>query len=142
YAQIVEEKAMLRRLIAAAAQIASAGYAGGEDAQAIIDEAERRILEISQRRHGSGFLNIKDVLMETYERIEMLYTNKGGVTGLPTGYPDLDRMTSGLQNSDLIIVAARPSVGKTAFALNIAQNVALHTQVPVAIFSLEMPAIQ
>src|SRR5690606_24130603 len=79
---------------------------------------------------------------ETYERIEMLYTNKGGVTGLPTGYPDLDRMTSGLQNSDLIIVAARPSVGKTAFALNIAQNVALHTQVPVAIFSLEMPAIQ
>jgi len=142
YAQIVEEKARLRRLIAAAAQIASAGYAGGEDAQAIIDEAERRILEISQRRHGSGFLNIKDVLMETYERIEMLYTNKGGVTGLPTGYPDLDRMTSGLQNSDLIIVAARPSVGKTAFALNIAQNVALHTQVPVAIFSLEMPAIQ
>ncbi len=142
YAQIVEEKAMLRRLIAAATQIASAGYTGGEDAQMIIDEAERRILEISQRRHGSGFLNIKDVLMDTYERIEMLYTNKGGVTGIPTGYPDLDRMTSGLQNSDLIIVAARPSVGKTAFALNVAQNVALHAQVPVAIFSLEMPAIQ
>jgi len=142
YAQIVEEKAMLRRLIAAATQIASAGYAGGEDAQMIIDEAERRIMEISQRRHRTGFLNIKDVLLNAYERIEMLYTNKGGVTGLPTGYPDLDRMMSGLQKSDLIIVAARPSVGKTAFALNVAQNVALHAGVPVAIFSLEMPAIQ
>lgn len=142
YAQIVEEKAMLRRLIAAATQIASAGYSGGEDARVILDEAERRILEISQRRHGAGFLNIKDVIMQAYERIEMLYTNKGGVTGLPTGYPDLDRMTSGFQKSDLIIVAARPSVGKTAFALNVAQNVAIQAQVPVAIFSLEMPAIQ
>ncbi|MBO2531311.1 primary replicative DNA helicase [Planifilum fulgidum] len=142
YARIVEEKAILRRLIRTATQIASAGYAGGDDVAEIIDEAERKILDISQRRIRKAFLPIRDLLMDTYERIEQMHENRGGLTGIPTGFPDLDRMTSGLQRSDLIILAARPSMGKTAFALNLAQNVALHAGETVAIFNMEMPAIQ
>src|SRR5690606_33951352 len=94
------------------------------------------------RKHTSGFVSIKDVLIETYDRIEMLQQRKGDITGIPTGFVELDRMTAGLQRSDLIIVAARPSVGKTAFALNISQNVATRTGKNVAIFSLEMGANQ
>ncbi|MFS8512282.1 MAG: replicative DNA helicase [Planifilum fulgidum] len=142
YARIVEEKAILRRLIRTATQIASAGYAGGDDVAEIIDEAERKILDISQRRIRKAFLPIRDLLMDTYERIEQMHENQGELTGIPTGFPDLDRMTSGLQRSDLIILAARPSMGKTAFALNLAQNVALHAGETVAIFNMEMPAIQ
>lgn len=142
YARIVEEKAILRRLIRAATQIATSGYAGGDDVAEIIDEAERKILDISQRRIRKAFLPIRDILMDTYERIEQMHENQGKLTGIPTGFPDLDRMTSGLQRSDLIILAARPSMGKTAFALNLAQNVALHAGETVAIFNMEMPAIQ
>lgn len=142
YSQIVEEKAMLRRLIRAATQIVSNGYASSEDVGEMINEAEQRILEISQRRTGNGFISIRDVLMEVFDRVEFLYNHKGGTTGIPSGFPDLDRMTSGFQRNDLIIVAARPSVGKTAFALNIAQNVGVHTKETVAIFSLEMSAAQ
>src|SRR5690606_1684990 len=142
YARIVEEKAILRRLIRTATQIASAGYAGGDDVAEIIDEAERKIVDISERRIRKAFLPIRDLLMDTYERIEQMHENRGGLTGIPTGFPDLDRMTSGLQRSDLIILAARPSMGKTAFALNLAQNVALHAGETVAIFNMEMPAIQ
>src|SRR5690606_14831827 len=119
YARIIEEKAMLRRLIRTATQIAASGYSAAEDVRELISEAERRILEISNRR-GEGFVSIRDVLMDVFERVEYLYHNKGGITGIPSGYPDLDRLTSGFQKSDLIIVAARPSVGKTAFALNVA----------------------
>lgn len=142
YAQIVEEKSMLRRLIRTATQIVSNGYASSEDVGLMLNDAEQRILEISQRRFSSGFVSIRDVLMEVFERVEFLYSHKGGTTGIPSGFHDLDKMTSGFQRSDLIIVAARPSVGKTAFALNIAQNVGVRAKETVAIFSLEMGAAQ
>ncbi|MDR0267861.1 replicative DNA helicase [Paenibacillus sp.] len=142
YAQIIEEKSMLRRLIRTATQIVSEGYSGGEDVSGMLSDAERRILEISNRRTGSGFVAIRDVLMEVFERVEVLHQQSGNTSGIPTGFVDLDKMTNGFQRSDLIIVAARPSVGKTAFALNIAQNVAVRANETVAIFSLEMSAPQ
>ncbi|MBD2871796.1 replicative DNA helicase [Paenibacillus arenilitoris] len=143
YAQIVEEKSMLRRLIRTATNIVSDGYANSDDVAVLLGDAEKKILEISNRRSGSGFISIRDVLMEVFEKVEMLYTNRGGgPTGIPSGFTDLDRMTAGFQRSDLIIVAARPSVGKTAFALNIAQNVGVRARETVAIFSLEMSAAQ
>lgn len=141
YAEILEEKAMLRRLIRAATQIVSSGYASAEDVNQLISDAEQKILEISNRR-GDGFISIRDVLMEVFERVEFLFNHKGGTTGIASGFPDLDKMTSGFQRNDLIIVAARPSVGKTAFALNIAQNVGVRAKESVAIFSLEMSASQ
>lgn len=142
YAQIVEEKSMLRRLIRTATQIVANGYAEGEDVRHLLNDAEQRILELTGQRGTHGFVSIRDVLMEVFERVEYLYNRKGGVTGIPSGFPDLDKMTSGFQRSDFIIVAARPSVGKTAFALNIAQNVAVRAGETVAIFSLEMSASQ
>ncbi|MVP00739.1 MULTISPECIES: replicative DNA helicase [Paenibacillus] len=142
YAAIVEEKSMLRRLIRTATQIVSDGYASAEDVGLMLSDAESRILEISQRRNSNGFISIRDVLMDVFERVEFLYSHKGGSTGIPSGFNDLDKMTSGFQRSDLIIVAARPSVGKTAFALNIAQNVGVRAKETVAIFSLEMGAAQ
>lgn len=142
YAQIVEEKAILRRLIRTATEIATSGYSGGDKVSHVIDQAEKKILDISQRRIRKGFVPIKDVLMETFERIESLHYNQGKLTGVPSGYTDLDRMTSGFQPSDLIILAARPSMGKTAFSLNLAQNVAVRANLPVAIFNLEMSAPQ
>ncbi|WP_438433633.1 replicative DNA helicase [Gorillibacterium sp. sgz500922] len=142
YAQIVEEKSMLRRLIRAATQIVTNGYASEDDIGGLLSEAEARILEISNRRGGNGFISIRDVLMEVFEKVEFLSQNKGGTTGIASGFRDLDKMTSGFQRSDLIIVAARPSVGKTAFALNIAQNVGVREKETVAIFSLEMGASQ
>ncbi|TYP75363.1 replicative DNA helicase [Paenibacillus methanolicus] len=142
YAQIVEEKSLLRRLIRTATQIVSNGYAAAEDVGIMLNEAEQRILELSNRRSSSGFVSIRDVLMEAFERVEILYSNKGTSTGIPSGFVDLDKMTAGFQRNDLIIVAARPSVGKTAFALNIAQNVGVRAKETVAIFSLEMSAVQ
>ena len=100
------------------------------------------MMEVSNRKNAGDFKHIKDVLVETYDNIELLHTRKGDVTGIPTGFRDLDKMTAGFQRNDLIIVAARPSVGKTAFALNVAQNVATKTDENVAIFSLEMGADQ
>lgn len=143
YAKIVEEKALLRRLIRTATQIAATGYAGAEDIPSVLNEAEKKILEISQRRiRGGGFIPIRDALMESYEQIENLHFNKSGITGTPTGFVDLDRMTSGLKGSELIIIAARPAMGKTAFALNLAQNVAVRSNQTVALFNLEMSAPQ
>ncbi|CAN7760046.1 replicative DNA helicase [Paenibacillus sp. LjRoot153] len=142
YAAIVEEKSMLRRLIRTATQIVTNGYANEDDVGAMLSEAEAKILEISQRRSSSGFVVIRDVLMEVFEKVENLYSNKGGSTGIPSGFIDLDKMTSGFQRSDLVILAARPSVGKTAFALNVAQNVGVRAKETVAIFSLEMGAAQ
>ncbi|AEH49735.1 replicative DNA helicase [Parageobacillus thermoglucosidasius] len=142
YARIVEEKSILRRLIRAATSIVQDGYTREDEVDVVLDEAERKIMEISQRKHAGTFQNIKDVLVQTYDNIEMLHNRKGEVTGIPTGFTELDRMTAGFQRSDFIIVAARPSVGKTAFALNIAQNVATKTDENVAIFSLEMSAQQ
>ncbi|GGE05892.1 replicative DNA helicase [Marinithermofilum abyssi] len=142
YARIVEEKAILRRLIRTATEIATSGYNGGEEVARVIDQAEKKILDISQRRMSKGFTPIKELLMDTFERIESLHYNQGKLTGVPSGYADLDRMTSGFQASDLIILAARPSMGKTAFSLNVAQNVAIRAGKPVAIFNLEMSAPQ
>lgn len=142
YAKIVEEKALLRKLIKVATQIASSGYAAQEEVEEILNQAERSILDIAGSQTQDGFVPIKDVLVETYERIEKLHNSDSEITGIPSGYRDLDRMTSGFQKSDLIILAARPSVGKTAFALNVAQNVAARADETVAIFSLEMSASQ
>jgi len=142
YSKIVEEKAILRKLIRVATEIASTGYTASEDVGSLIGDAEKRILEISQKRSNDGFIPIKSVLMETIDRLEYLHHHKGEITGIPSGFTDLDKMTSGFQKSDLIILAARPSVGKTAFALNVGQNVAARAKQPVAIFSLEMSASQ
>lgn len=142
YAKIVEEKSLLRKLIHTATQIAMSSYTSSEEVTEIVDEAEKRILEISQHRIRGEFVSIRDVLVETYEQIEALHLNKSGIRGTPSGFVDLDRMTSGFQKSDLIIIAARPSMGKTAFALNVAQNVAIRTGETVAIFNLEMSAPQ
>ncbi|MDQ0176285.1 replicative DNA helicase [Bacillus chungangensis] len=142
YARIVEEKSLLRRLIKTATTIAQDGYARQDEVEEVLDEAERNIMEVANRKNTSAFQNIKDVLVKTYDNIELLHHRKGDVTGIPSGFSELDRMTAGFQRNDLIIVAARPSVGKTAFALNIAQNVATKTEENVAIFSLEMGAEQ
>ena len=142
YARIVEEKSLLRRLIRTATNIAQEGYSREDEVAELLDEAEKDIMKVAQRKNSGSFQNIKDVLVRTYDNIEELANRKGDVTGIPTGFAELDRMTAGFQRNDLIIVAARPSVGKTAFALNIAQNVATKTDETVAIFSLEMGAEQ
>ncbi|WP_026675537.1 replicative DNA helicase [Alkalihalobacterium bogoriense] len=142
YCQIVEEKSVLRRLIRVATNIAADGYTSEDEVDAILNDAEKTILDVAQRKNTSAFISIKDVLVEAYDRIEMLQNQTGDITGIETGFSELDRMTAGFQRNDLIIVAARPSVGKTAFALNIAQNVATKTSENVAIFSLEMSAGQ
>ncbi|MBP1932313.1 replicative DNA helicase [Ammoniphilus resinae] len=142
YCRIIEEKAILRQLIRTATKIVTDGYNQSDELQFMLSDAERNIMQISQKRSSGGFQHIKDVLMDAYERIETLSTKKGDITGIPTGYPDLDKMTSGLHGSELIILAARPAVGKTAFALNVAQNVAARAGETVAIFSLEMGAAQ
>lgn len=142
YCRIIEQKGVLRQLIRTATKIVADGYNQSEDLGHLLSDAERGIMQLSQKRSKGGFQHIKNVLMDAYERIESLSTSKGEVTGIPTGYPDLDKMTSGLQKSDLIILAARPSVGKTAFALNVAQNIAARAGKVVAIFSLEMAAAQ
>lgn len=140
YAKIVADKALLRNLIQAANKIVAAGYEQDEDVSAIVEDAERGILEVSERRNSIGFQAIEDVLQETFRNIDQLAQNDEEITGIPTGYPALDKMTAGLQQGELIILAARPAVGKTAFALNIAQNIGTKTDASVAIFSLEMDA--
>ncbi|QFT91183.1 Replicative DNA helicase [Bacillus sp. THAF10] len=142
YAKIVEEKSILRRLIRTATNIAQEGYTREDEVAGLLNEAEKQILEVSQRKNSGVFQNIKDVLVKTYDNIETLHNRKGEITGIETGFTELDRMTAGFQRNDLIIIAARPSVGKTAFALNIAQNVATKARENVAIFSLEMGAEQ
>lgn len=142
YSKIVEEKALLRRLIQTATEIVTESYNREDEVEELLDQAERNILAVSSRKNATSFKPIKDVLIEVYDNIEKLHHAKDDVTGIPTGFRDLDRITSGFQKSDLIIIAARPSMGKTAFALNIAQNVAINTDENVAIFSLEMGAEQ
>ncbi|HLR53000.1 MAG TPA: replicative DNA helicase [Candidatus Avamphibacillus sp.] len=142
YTKIVEEKAVLRRLIRTATDIVTDTFTREDEVDDVLNEAEKGILEVSGRKNSGAFKAIKDVLIDVYDNIEQLHQNKEDVTGIPTGFKDLDRITSGFQRNDLIIIAARPSVGKTAFALNIAQNVAVNTEENVAIFSLEMGADQ
>ena len=138
HARIVREKAQLRSLIHAATEIAGAAYEDAEDVEDIMDSAEKRILEVSSGKRSKDFVPLQDILLNTLEQIEARYSNKGSITGLPTGFTELDHLTAGLQKSDLILVAARPSMGKTAFTLNIAAHVVLRAKEPVAFFSLEM----
>lgn len=138
YAKIVAEKSLLRSIINVATHIVGMGYEGSEEVDVILDQAEKQIFEISQKRNVKGFVSLKSILMDTFERIAQIHDSKGGVTGIDTGFNDLNRMTAGLQPSDLIILAARPSMGKTTFALNIARNCAVRNKIPVIVFSLEM----
>ena len=138
YTKIVEEKSLLRKLIKSAADISSMSYDASEEAVYVLDKAEKSIFDILQKRSTQGFTHIKDVLLETFNRLEELYNSKSFITGIATGFTDLDEKTAGLQNSDLVLIAARPGMGKTAMALNIAQYAAVQKHVPVAIFNLEM----
>lgn len=138
YAAIVEEKAVLRKLIHAAGNISQMSYEGKTDINAIMDTAEKSIFDIMQNRHSDQFHHIRDIAVDSIEKIEDIYHSKGKLTGVPTGFVDFDQKTAGLQKSDLILLAARPSMGKTAFALNIIQNAAIRSNVPTAVFSLEM----
>ena len=137
HAQIVKEKSELRHLIDAATEIASAAYEATDDVKDIMDDAEKKILAVAANQTGGAFEPIRNIVIDTVGRVETLYENQGGLTGISTGFRDLDRDTSGLQKSDLILVAARPSMGKTAFTLNIATYAAMHGHT-VAFFSLEM----
>ncbi len=138
HARIVHEKAQLRSLIAAATEIAGAAYESADEVEDIMDSAEKRILQVSSGKRSKDFVPLQDILLDALEQIDLRYNNKGCITGLPTGFTELDHLTAGLQKSDLILVAARPSMGKTAFTLNIAAHVVLRAKEPVAFFSLEM----
>ena len=138
HAKIVREKALMRRLIEASTLTVSEAFEGSERAEELLDRAEQRIFELAQDRDQEGFTRIKELLWPTMERIEALHGSGSSITGVPSGFTDLDEMTAGFQKADLVIVAARPSMGKTAFTLNIAQYAALEANVPVAFFSLEM----
>jgi replicative DNA helicase len=142
YAKIVLEKAILRRLIQISSNLASDAYDSPEGVDDLLERAEREIFALSERKLRQGFQHIDPLLHETFERIEAFHNRQGITTGIPTGYKRIDELTAGFQDSDLIIVAGRPSMGKTAFALSVARNVAVNQKVPVGIFSLEMANYQ
>jgi len=147
YAEIVRERAVMRSLVEVGSSIAESAFSPqGKDAAQLLDEAEAKIFEIAEggKRSTQGFIDIKTLLPQVADRIDQLFQrdNASDVTGIPTGFADLDSMTSGLQPGDLVIVAGRPSMGKTAFSLNMAENVALDSGLPVAVFSMEMGATQ
>lgn len=138
YVKIVEEKSMLRNLIKTADEIKSMGYDETENVEDIMDNAEKEIFNVMQRKNQKGYTSIKDILVDSFTKLEELYNRKEYITGVPTGFTDLDGKMAGLHGSELILVAARPGMGKTAFALNIATNAAVRANIPVAVFSLEM----
>lgn len=138
YAETVAEKALLRRMIRANEEIANTCYLGKEPVEQILEETEKKIFDLLQKKSSDDFVPIRDVVLSVIDKIELAAKHKGTVTGLATGFYDLDYKTSGFQPSDLILVAARPSMGKTAFVLNLAQYIAVKNKVPTAIFSLEM----
>lgn len=138
YAEIVQKKATLRRLLNAAGEITALGYEQAEDVEDLLDKAEQRLFNVSQKFLKRTFTPIRDVLADAFDRIDELHREKGKLRGVPSGYTDLDNLLGGLQKSDLIILAARPACGKTSFALDIARNAAVKSHVPVGIFSLEM----
>lgn len=138
YIKIVEEKSMLRTLIKTANELIVLGYDQTQEVEDIMDVAEKKIFNVMQRKNQKGYSSMKDILVESFTQLEELYNRKQHITGVPTGFTDLDYKTAGLHNSDLILVAARPAMGKSAFALNIASYAAVKANVPVAIFSLEM----
>jgi replicative DNA helicase len=138
YAKIVKEKAILRKLIQTSTQIITEGYEDRGDVEGFLDEAERAIFEISEKRVRPSFYPIREIVKQSFTTIEKLFKKKEAVTGVPSGFKELDRMTAGFQPSDLIIIAGRPSMGKTAFCLDVAEYAAIGNKIPVAIFSLEM----
>ena len=138
YAKIVKEKAVLRNLIETSTEIVQDCFEAPGDVDQLLDEAERRIFAISEERIRSGFLSMKEIVKSSFKTIESLYEKKEHVTGVPTGFADIDELTSGFQPSDLIIIAGRPSMGKTAFCLNVAQYASMNKKLTVAVFSLEM----
>jgi replicative DNA helicase len=138
YARIVKEKAILRKLIQTSTEIITQGYEDRGDVEGFLDEAERAIFEISEKRVRPSFYPIREIVKESFATIERLFKKKEAVTGVPSGFKELDRMTAGFQPSDLIIIAGRPSMGKTAFCLDVAEYAAIGNKIPVAIFSLEM----
>ena len=138
YAKIVEEKSVLRRLIKLSGDISEISYKAGDDINVILDKAEKGIFDVMQNRNTDSFSSIMDVAYDTFANIEKIYNSTEKITGISTGFTDFDAKTAGLQKSDLILIAARPSMGKTAFVLNVAQYAAVKNNVPVAIFSLEM----
>ncbi len=138
YARIVKDKAIIRRLINTATEIVARGYEDGGDVADVLDQAEKDIFQITESQIKPSFYDIKSLLKESFKTIEKLYESREIVTGVPAGFDEIDKLTSGFQPSDLIIVAGRPSMGKTAFSLNIAQYVAIEKKIPVAVFSLEM----
>lgn len=138
YAKIVEEKSILRKLIKAASDISKLSYEAANEVTDIMEQAERRIFSISQKKSGKGYAEIKDVLVDTFDHLEKLSKQPDGIVGVPSGFVDLDAKTLGFSPGNLIIVASRPAMGKSAFALNIATNASLKANVPVAYFSLEM----
>lgn len=138
YAKIVKEKSILRKLIQTSTEIITQSYEDRGDVESFLDEAERAIFDISENRVRPSFYSIKEVVKDSFKILERLYEKKELVTGIPSGFKELDRMTAGFQPSDLIIVAGRPSMGKTAFCLNLAQFAAIQKKIPIAIFSLEM----
>ena len=142
YIRIVEEKAILRRLIEEATEIVSSGYNQEEDLSEVLDNAEKKILNVVKTKKGTEFRSIQDVLLKTQSDLEKLSQQKSEITGLPTGFYDLDKVTSGLHENELIIIAARPAMGKTAFALNLATNIAMNTDKTVALFNMEMSGEQ
>lgn len=138
YGKIISQKATLRRLINASLEITEMGFGETKDVELLLDEAEQKLFGVSQKHFKENFIPIKNVLSETFDRIDKLHKEKGVLRGVPTGFKGLDNVLAGFQKSDLIILAARPSMGKTALALNIAANVAIKSDIPVGIFSLEM----
>ncbi len=145
YAEIVRERAILRQLITAGAEISTAAFAsGGRTATELVDEAESKVFEIAERgtRSRAGFQSVKEILPATVDRLDMLHQSPGALTGVTTGFTELDRMTTGLQPGDLIVIAGRPSMGKSTLAINIAENAAIGKGVPAAVFSMEMSSEQ
>lgn len=142
YARIVEEHALLRRLISASHEISDMAFSMPEEVEETIDQAEDLIYQVSRRRVSADFVALKDLLTENMEMVEKLYERGSSITGLPTGFTELDEITAGLQNSNLIIVAARPAMGKSSWALTVAQHLAVNEQVPCVIFSLEMSKME
>ena len=138
YIKIVQEKSTLRNLIKTANEIIELGYDPTEDVEDIMEGAEKKIFNIMQNKNQKGYSAMKDILVDSFTQLEELYNRKQHITGVPTGFADLDYKTAGFHSSDLILIAARPAMGKSAFALNIATNAAVRAKVPVAIFSLEM----
>lgn len=138
YINIVAEKSELRKLIKTANEIIDLGYDTTEEVDDIMEGAEKKIFDLLQNKNQKGYVPIKDILVDSFTQLEELYNKKQHITGVPTGFSDLDHRTAGLHGSELILIAARPAMGKSAFALNIATNVALKSNIPVAIFSLEM----